>query len=188
MNLSDFVIGQDFYNAVGKWRCTDIGQRTITAIRWPDDEELPDMGDLEGWLLGPPYVLPEVVFDEKDMGLAYRSLAEAVGRSAQSAHPGFSQEDVTELFKGKRRRMDERAAGARLACAPLMDQLMRYERVIDGRVLHPHDWTKHGQVVCVFDVFARTWSDVPLRDFLRARVAQEEDYRRLAAERGPKDS
>ena len=181
MKLSDFVIGQDFYNAVGKWRCTDIGQRTITAIRWPDDDELPGMEDMDGWLKGPPYALPEVVFDERDIALAYRTLAEAVSRATRSAHPGFDHKVVVELFKGKHRRMDERAAGGQLACAPLMDQLMRYERVIEGRVLHPHDWKQHGQIVCVFDVFARTWSDVPLRDFLRAPVAEEEDYRRLAA-------
>lgn len=180
MNLVDFAIGQDFYNAVGKWRCTDIGQRTITAVRWPDDDEMPGMAGLEDWLRGPPYALKEVVFDEKDMGLAYRTLAEAVGRSLDSAHPGFAHEDSNRMFKGVRRRMEERVNGARPASSPLMDRLMRHERVLDGRVLHPYDWKDDGLVVCVFDVFGKTWMDVPLADLLRAPVATEEDYQKLA--------
>lgn len=91
---SDFTIGEDFFNAVGKWRCTDVGTRTITAVRWPDEEELPLTCDVEAWLSGPPYMLKEVVFDEADMALAYRSLTEAVERARQSAHPGFLHEDV----------------------------------------------------------------------------------------------
>lgn len=176
MKHSDFTIGEDFFNAVGKWRCTDVGTRTITAVRWPDEEELPLTCDVEAWLSGPPYMLKEVVFDEADMALAYRSLTEAVERARQSAHPGFLHEDVQKLFQGQRRRMDERAAGRVSAITPLMEQLMRYERVVNGRALKPYDWKDDGQTVCVFDVFARTWGELPLGQFLRAPVATDRHY------------
>ena len=33
MKLADFVIGQEFWGGGRQWRCTDIGTRTIVAIR-----------------------------------------------------------------------------------------------------------------------------------------------------------
>lgn len=59
MEHSDFRIGQDFYTGSGKWRCTDIGTRTIVAIKL-------DAG--VNTYAGPPYVVEEVVFDEYDFG------------------------------------------------------------------------------------------------------------------------
>ena len=32
MTKEEFEIGQEFYTATGKWRCTDIGTRVIVAI------------------------------------------------------------------------------------------------------------------------------------------------------------
>lgn len=72
--------------------------------------------------------------------------------------------------------MDERAAGRVSAITPLMEQLMRYERVVNGRALKPYDWKDDGQTVCVFDVFARTWGELPLGQFLRAPVATDRHY------------
>jgi hypothetical protein len=40
----------------GRWHCTDVGRRTITAI-----ELKPDLDP--AWYCGPPYSVPEVVFD-----------------------------------------------------------------------------------------------------------------------------
>ena len=59
MNKKEFEIGQDFYTATGKWRCTDIGTRVIVAIHL-HQEDLKNYG-------GPPYSIPENVFDEYDM-------------------------------------------------------------------------------------------------------------------------
>lgn len=33
MKKSDFKIGKDFFTASGRWMCTDIGSRTIAAIK-----------------------------------------------------------------------------------------------------------------------------------------------------------
>ena len=50
MNREDFVIGEEFYTATGKWRCTDIGTRVIVAVRvdMPDLEEVFNEFDIGG--------------------------------------------------------------------------------------------------------------------------------------------
>jgi hypothetical protein len=57
MKHSDFSIGCEFLTAAGRWRCTDIGTRTIIAIRL-------DLDDDPRWYNGPPYAVVEHVFDE----------------------------------------------------------------------------------------------------------------------------
>ena len=57
MKHSDFAIGSEFINAVGRWRCTDVGTRTIAAIRLDLDHD-------PSWYNGPPYAVVESVFDE----------------------------------------------------------------------------------------------------------------------------
>jgi len=59
MKHSEFRIGQSFYTATGEWRCTDIGTRTIAAIKL-------DKQDVS-WYSGPPYAIVETVFDEYDL-------------------------------------------------------------------------------------------------------------------------
>ena len=66
MNHREFKIGLEFQCGIAKWRCTDIGTRTIVAIRitpFPEDEILRD----DTWLDGPPYLVEELVFDELDI-------------------------------------------------------------------------------------------------------------------------
>lgn len=59
MKHSEFAIGCDFLTATGTWRCTDIGTRTIIAIKVSDRKD-------SVWLQGPPYAVAETVFDETD--------------------------------------------------------------------------------------------------------------------------
>ena len=47
MKKSDFIIGMDFFTEAGRWKCTDIGSRTIVAIRKDKDDP--------SWYNGPPY-------------------------------------------------------------------------------------------------------------------------------------
>ena len=80
MKHSIFSIGCHFYTAAGKWRCTDVGTRTIVAIKI-DEGEITTLdtvtgkmstkktdykGDDYSWLAGPPYAVAEFVFDEFD--------------------------------------------------------------------------------------------------------------------------
>jgi hypothetical protein len=59
MKKENFEIGQDFYTTTGKWRCTDIGTRVVVAI-YLNQEDPRNYN-------GPPYSIPETVFDEYDM-------------------------------------------------------------------------------------------------------------------------
>jgi hypothetical protein len=60
MERSDFRIGCEFMTATGRWRCTDIGTRTIVAIRLNHDDD-------PSWYNGPPYAIVEHVFGEDDI-------------------------------------------------------------------------------------------------------------------------
>jgi len=74
MKHSDFSTGLEFYTGEAKWRCTDIGTRTIIAIRV--DQVTVTHSDGKGnrtseivtddpsWFNGPPYAVAEFVFDE----------------------------------------------------------------------------------------------------------------------------
>lgn len=78
---SDFHIGMEFTSDADRVRCTDIGQRTIVAIRIDSVSvtTLTETGKqstrvlneadahAQGWFLGPPYAVAEVVFDENDL-------------------------------------------------------------------------------------------------------------------------
>ena len=81
MKHSEFRIGEPFWCGGQKWRCTDIGTRTIVAICLSRGEVVKDgvMGpeqhrvldeaesEAEGWFRGPPYAVAECVFDEYDI-------------------------------------------------------------------------------------------------------------------------
>lgn len=77
MNRADFIIGTEFWCGGGRWRCTDIGTRTIAAIRLDqvnvastEPEQRRTLtraaAEAEGWFNGPPYAVCEMVFDEHD--------------------------------------------------------------------------------------------------------------------------
>jgi hypothetical protein len=66
---SEFQIGIEFYTESGLWRCTDVGTRTIVAVRVEDGYPAPDDK--------PPFVdAVEEVFDEYDFGGLYREPVE----------------------------------------------------------------------------------------------------------------
>ena len=78
MKHSEFKIGSIFYCGGRTWRCTDIGTRTIVAIRIDRVEIGSDdprhrrtisgrEAEAEGWFNGPPYAVAEHVFDENDL-------------------------------------------------------------------------------------------------------------------------
>ena len=59
MDKNEFQVGQEFYTNSGLWRCTDIGTRVIVAIYLNQD----DVSNYNG----PPFSIPEHVFDEYDI-------------------------------------------------------------------------------------------------------------------------
>jgi hypothetical protein len=78
MRHDEFRIRGTFWCGGRQWRCTDIGTRTIVAIRLDGFEvgsDVPERrrtlsraeAEAEGWFNGPPYAVVESVFDEHDM-------------------------------------------------------------------------------------------------------------------------
>ena len=60
MQIIDFKIGSEFLCGEKRWRCTDIGTRVVVAICL-------DSHDDPSWFNGPPFAVPETVFDESDV-------------------------------------------------------------------------------------------------------------------------
>lgn len=84
MKHSDFRIGREFLTGSGRWRCTDVGKRTIAAIRLNHD-------DAPALYNGPPYAVAEFVFDEYDIEACEqapkRRTYDATGRSEITTVP-----------------------------------------------------------------------------------------------------
>jgi antitoxin ParD1/3/4 len=59
MKHADFRIGMEFLTATGRWRVTDVGTRSVIAIKL-------DQTDPRNYN-GPPYSIVEQVFDEYDL-------------------------------------------------------------------------------------------------------------------------
>lgn len=85
MKFGDFVIGEMFWTQHGAFRCTDIGTRVVVAVKLGPrevssaervDGELRISKRIEddpSWLVGPPYAIEEIVFDESDLESCLRS-------------------------------------------------------------------------------------------------------------------
>lgn len=69
MNHSDFSVGAPFWTTSGEWRCTDIGRRTVIAIRIERERD-------PSWYNGPTYAVAEIVFDEDDLEACFPTEAE----------------------------------------------------------------------------------------------------------------
>lgn len=67
MKHEDFELGMEFSCGPGRWRVTDIGMRTVIAIKLSDLAP-PD------WYEGPPYSVAEMVFDEDDFAACEPSI------------------------------------------------------------------------------------------------------------------
>lgn len=78
MRHDEFRIGIEFWCGGRRWRCTDIGTRTVIAICLDPHEVVSvtrgvGAGDMtttrmitadDSWFAGPPYAVAEDVFDE----------------------------------------------------------------------------------------------------------------------------
>lgn len=169
MKLADFRLGTEFSSCTGqRWRCTDVGSRTIVAI-----ELKPELD--ECWFAGPPYVVEEVVFDESEIARVYRDteedIRETVGAATNSAHPGFPHEAVTAMsdawFEGE-------------AQAYPRKRLWEVERVDEaGEILHPYSSERDGDGwrILLYQPFTQRFTSLPEHQFIRLRPATAEDLR-----------
>lgn len=172
MKIHDFYIGLEFVASAGfLFRCTDVGQRTITAIRL--DKEDPS------WYSGPPYAVEEIVFDEHDLPSCHLTdddaIMDAIESIHTSAHPNFPHEDVVRMFECKWELPDMENYSNQ--------KLLRIDRCrADGEVFHPYAAKKQGDdwVVLCYLLFPRTYLEIDEAEFLRWPLATEADLVRRA--------
>lgn len=163
MKHADFAIGTEFETCTGqRWRCTDVGQRSIVAIELRPELE-------EAWFCGPPYSVPEVVFDEQDIAGAFRTheetILEALAEADSGVHPGYPHEVVDKMMEAQFPDDASRYPHPRL---------LRIDRVDDaGEILDPYaaESTSEGWRILLYAPFAETFSTLPEADFLRLRPA-----------------
>lgn len=101
MKRSDFRIGREFLTGSGRWRCTDVGKRTIAAIRLNHDDD-------PNWYNSPPYAVVEHVFDEYGI----EGCEPAPKRRTYDA-TGLTELKRVAIRRAKRRRAAKSAAGER---------------------------------------------------------------------------
>jgi hypothetical protein len=82
MRHEDFRIGIEFWCAGRRWRCTDVPTRVVVALCLEPHDVVTVTANVgasgttttrtttadESWFKGPPYAVPEEVFDEHAIG------------------------------------------------------------------------------------------------------------------------
>jgi hypothetical protein len=174
MKHSEFHIGLEFMASAGFWwRCTDVGTRTILAIRLDRDDS--------NWYQGPPYIAPEVVFDEHEIKRCHLTesdaIAAAIHESETSGHPGYPHEVVVL--------MSERRWNGHGNRYPHQGVLRLDRRRPDGEILHPYAGRKEGEtwMIEVYFPFLNAYDRIIERDFIALPMASADDIR-TRADRG----
>ena len=81
MRHEEFRIGMEFWCGGRRWRCTDVGTRVVVGVCLEAHEVVTVTGKPgasgttttrtiaadDSWFAGPPYAVPEEVFDEHSM-------------------------------------------------------------------------------------------------------------------------
>ncbi|NII11052.1 hypothetical protein [Oleiagrimonas sp. C23AA] len=172
MKHADFHIGLEFVGSAGfRWRCTDVGTRTILAIHL-------DRGNPH-WYQGPPYIAKEVVFDEHEIESCHltqdAALVATIHEHNSSGHPGYPAEVVRQMLE------------ARHAHRYPNHGVLRFDRrrQSDGEILHPYAGRKDGEdwMVELYLPFQGTYDVMPERDFITLPRASAKDVRVRADQR-----
>lgn len=165
MKLTDFHIGLEFLGPAGfSWRCTDVGTRTITAIRLEHEDP--------AWYRGPPYIATEEVFDELEIDGCSLTEDEAILASIEEAdtsgHPGYPDEVVNKMMR------------ACLAVRYPHRGVLRFDRLAaDGELLHPYAARRDSErwIVQLYLPFQRAFNEMPELDFIALPIATATDVR-----------
>ncbi|WP_069352336.1 hypothetical protein [Burkholderia cenocepacia] len=172
MDHADFHIGLEFVASAGfRWRCTDVGTRTILAIRLDRDDD-------PSWYQGPPYIAEETVFDEHELKNCHLTeddaIRAALDEADASGHPGFPDEVVNHMMRA---RLDQAKPGY-----PHNGVLRFDRRTPDGEILHPYAARKDGDrwVMRLYLPFQRSYLEMPEHDFIALPVATAADLRMRA--------
>ncbi|RQG99266.1 hypothetical protein [Paraburkholderia dinghuensis] len=170
MKLTDFQIGLEFMEGPFWWRCTDIGTRSIAAIKLAEDDTV--------WYAGPPYMIEEVVLDEAriaDCHLTEEEHVEAALVEADtSSHPGYPHEALRRMTKARLKSRAYPRTG-----------MFRFDRVwSDGKILHPYAAHKVGEewIVSFYLPFTQGWGEMSETQFIALPIATAFDIKRRAAQ------
>lgn len=172
MMHTDFRIGVEFLARAGhRWRCTDVGRRTIVAIRLT--------GRSGALLEGPPYMAEEVVFDEHDIQHCHLTEEDAV-RAADDEHqssgrPGYPGDAVWTMVE---------ASCSEEARAYPNQGVLRFDRLrMDGEILHPYAARKddRGWLIRLYLPFCSTYGEMPEEEFIALPAASKRDVLDRAA-------
>lgn len=163
MKHSDFTIGCEFEGSAGfRWRCTDVGTRTIAAIQLTDvDPRL---------CKGPPYLTRETVFDEHEMERCHVSRTEAIKAALLdthgSGHPGYPSEVVIHMLETRYKHRYPN------------DGVLRFDRRrADGEILHPYAGRSDGGrwIIELYLPFRKAYDQMDQGDFIDLPIATESD-------------
>lgn len=169
INHSDFRIGLEFVGNSGfRWRCTDVGTRTVLAICL--NHASPN------WYLGPPYIAKEVVFDEEEIVRCYLTEQEAIWAAlregAATPHPGYPAEAVKRMMAAQR------------AHPYPHEGVLRFDRCRpDGEILHPYAGRQQqgAWMIDVYLPFQNVYDAIAEDDFIAFPRATVCDIRRRTA-------
>jgi hypothetical protein len=165
MKHADFNIGLEFFGTAGsRWRCTDVGKRTILAIHL--DRNNPD------WYQGPPYIADEVVFDERGIERCHLTNADMLTTATHEhkavGHPGYPAEAVKRMMEAQHAHR-----------YPHKGVLRFDRRREDGEILHPYAGRKEGNawVVDLYLPFQNIYDVMTEHDFIALPRASAKDVR-----------
>ena len=150
------------------WRCTDIGTRSIAAIKLVEDNP--------AWYAGPPYMIEEVVLDEARLADCHLTEDEHIKATNvvadTSSHPGYPHEALHRMTKA---RLKSRAYTRK--------GMFRFDRVWnDGEILHPYAAQKVGEewIISFYLPFTQDWNEMPEVQFITLQIATALDIKRHA--------
>jgi hypothetical protein len=172
MKIEDFKINEFFYGSAGfHWKCTDIGQRTISAICVSN---IPN----SKWMEGPPYMLKEECFDEEEMTRCYQHtdehLLDVLKKGKESYHPGFSGDIFFKLFEYEDQNQEIKYP---------RENLFRFERVGEnGEIYHLYNAVKKNEkwFIKVVELFSEEFSEIEEDKIINLKIADEEDIKKRA--------
>ncbi|WP_342310568.1 hypothetical protein [Burkholderia pyrrocinia] len=165
MDLADFHIGLEFVEGPFRWRCMDVGTRTVIAIRLVEPNP--------SWYQGPPYMVEEVVLGEErldDCHLTVEKHIEAAIVAANTlGHPGYPN-DVVRRMRGARHNSSDYPH----------KKIFEFDRVrADGEIVHPYAARKATDewIVSFYLPFPQDWGEMPELKFIALPIATPADVR-----------
>lgn len=132
LKLQQFVIGAEFEMSGSRWRCTDVGARTLVAIQL-------DAARDPSWYRGPPYAVVETAIDEYDLPACM--LTPPHMRLARERFEAGEASPTLPPYPLIRRRADVRENVWIKYCAEGVARIGRGERVLERAFLE--DIAKH---------------------------------------------